>query len=553
MNTVQEVGGFWRIRAIAFVCGAAVMGLEMAGVRLLEPYLGSTIYVWGAIIGIFLGALALGYFLGGRLADRCPSMRALGLVILLAAFWILAIPLTAVYIGSSIADSVQDPRLAAFLASLILYAAPSVLLGMVSPFAVRLSAREVASMGNVAGSLYAISTFGSIFGTFLVTFALTEWLGTMTITWGVAGVLLLTAALCLPRKNHNSLSVGLSLVAIGLCAAGWFGSQRADLLRRQSSVGLGVEQSQIEGGINLAMRESTYHLINVFDSSYNLDTQRLLSTAQRARYMMFNNQIESGCLLAADGKEPRQPIESACGYVRLLSLGTLVSGKAPSRIAVIGAGGGVGAALLRQDYADSVTRVDVVDIDRMVFEMAGRYFGYPYPDSDGVMQSHVRDGRLFIRNAPERWDYIVLDAYTAGGRIPRHLITREFFEQAAAKLDTGGVVVCNIISAVEGRDGRLLRAVCRTMEQVFQQVYVFPRNANPLVPGNVIVVATNDSGPHLNRLELLNRFNKLQGSLIRQPVQYAVVHALNQSPADANDPVLTDDFCPTDSMVRGAM
>ncbi len=545
--------GLWKIKSIAFICGAAVMGLEMAGVRLLEPYLGSTIYVWGAIIGIFLGALALGYFLGGHLADRSPSLRTLGLIILLAALWILAIPPAAPQIGSGIADSVPDPRLAAFLSSLILYAAPSLLLGMVSPFAVRLSARELASVGNVAGSLYAISTFGSITGTFLVTFVLTEVIGTMSITWGVAALLLLTAALCLERKRLTPLTLGIVFFSAGLCGAGWFGSQRADQLRQQSSVGFASQQERtLEDGKHLDMRESAYHLINIFDSSYNLDTQNMLATGKRARYMMFNNQIESGCLLA-DGGRPQMPAESACGYVRLLSLGALVSGHAPRKIAVIGAGGGVGATLLRQDYAASVQRVDVVDIDRMVFEMAGKYFPYPYPQSDGVTFSHVRDGRLFIRNESRTWDYIILDAYTAGGRIPKHLITKEFFQVAAEKLDSDGVAVCNIISAVEGRDGRLLRAVCRTMEQVFAHVYAFPRDSNAFRSGNVILVGTNAGGATLEKSQLIARLQQAQGTLIRQPIAYAVYNLLPHSPAGENDPVLTDDFCPTDSMVRGAL
>lgn len=553
MATERKGLRLWRVKTIAFVCGAAVMGLEMAGVRLLEPYLGSTIYVWGAIIGIFLGALALGYFLGGRLADRSPSLRTLGLIILLSALWILAIPPAAIEVGGGIASSIHDPRLSAFLSSLILYAVPSVLLGMVSPFAVRLSAQELASVGNVAGSLYAISTFGSITGTFLVTFVLTELLGTMTITWGVAALLLLTAALCLERKRLGAVAVGVVLVSAGLCAAGWFGSRNADNQRRQSSIGFSSPmERELEGGKHLEMKESAYHLINIFDSGYNVDTQNMLPTGRTARYMMFNNQIESGCLIGSDGK-PQKPVETACGYVRLLTLGTLVSGKAPRKAVIIGAGGGVGAALLRQDYADTLQRVDVVDIDRMVFEMAGKYFPYPYPESDGVIHSHVRDGRLYLRGEERTWDYIILDAYTAGGRIPKHLITKEFFQLASGKLEQGGVVVCNIISAVEGRDGRLLRAVCQTMQQVFRHVYAFPRDSNGLRSSNVILVGTNDTAPALDKMQILARFQQEQGRLIRQPVGYAVYNMLARLPSASADPVLTDDFCPTDSMVRGAL
>lgn len=538
----------WRLKAIAFICGAAIMGLEMAGVRLLEPFLGSTIYVWGAIIGIFLAALSGGYFLGGRLADRSPHLGTLGIIITASALWIFAIPPAAVYVGENLAGSFNDPRTEAFIISLILYAAPSVLLGMASPFAVRLAAHELKSLGHIAGSLYAISTFGSIIGTFLVTFVLTEVIGTMSIVWGVAVVLLLAALLCIDRLPSAPVTA-LLLFVLACTGSGWHGARYADDQRRSHALFPQGHVNRIrEQGTNLAMAESAYHLINVFDSSYNLDTQRFTSDGERARYMVFNNQVQSGCLTGPDG-EVLRPVQTACGYARLLNLGVVVTGRAPVNVAIIGGGGGIAPQMFLEDYAQSIERIDVVDIDRMVFEFAQKYFGYPF-GGNGKIFSHVVDGRLFFHTAPVKYDYIILDAYTAGGRIPRHLVTREFFELVRGSLSEDGVVVCNVISAVTGEDSRLLRAVAKTVDSVFGDSYIFPRSSQQSQASNVMLVATRAGGERMQPGALIARYNQLAGRLLKQSLMGQVQQVLARAPYDKSDPLLTDDFCPTDGMVR---
>lgn len=541
-----------KLKVIVLLCGAAVMGLEMAGVRLLEPYMGSTIYVWGAIIGIFLAALSLGYFLGGRLADLYPKMKMLGLVIVLAALWIFAVPLASVHVSSSIVASFNDPRLEAFLAALILYAVPSVLLGMVSPFAVRLAATDVKHLGHIAGSLYAISTFGSIIGTFLVTFALTEIIGTMSITWGVGAVLLFAAILSF-KGNLQKTGVVAVMLGVLACGGGWLGKTRAEALQNISSVFPADHYMRDEeGGRHLEKAESGYHLINIFEGKYDLAENVFLKRGRKARYMVFNDQIESGCIVDSEG-EPVEPMETACGYVKLLHVGALVTGKAPQNVVIIGCGGGVGPQMFVEDYKESIKRIDVVDIDKKVFEMAGKYFNYPYPEEDEIIKSHVKDGRRFIadynREEKLKWDYVVMDAYTAGGRIPKHLISKEFFEQAKERMPKDGVLVANIISAQDGEKSRLFKAVYKTMKTVYKHVYFFPRNRDQEALSNIMIVGSNHAGERLSKNNLFARLNFSRGSLIKQPLDYVVrnIPALEPNLSDA--PVLTDDFCPTDSMV----
>lgn len=537
------------IKTVAFTCGAACMALEMVGVRLLEPYLGSTIYVWGAIIGIFLGSLALGYYLGGMLADRFPRFSTLGTLVFISALWTFAIPPAAIMIGGWASDAFADPRWQAFCASLILYAVPSALLGMVSPFLIRLAARNVSSMGRTAGGLYAISTFGSIVGTFLVSFVLTEYIGSMNITWGTGAVLLLAAVLCwLAERNPGNTA--LMLIGAVIAFFAWGKAAKADAAR---AIATGFTREspdsparQMENGRHLEMRESAYHLINVFDGQYDYAGRTFLPAGRAARYMVFNDQLESGCILR-DGR-PEVPAATACGYVRLLTLGTVITRKAPENIAIIGCGGGIGALMFCHDFP-GVKRVDVADIDPDVFALAGKYFNYPYPDrADSPVRSHVVDGRQLLRRTPDAaWDYIILDAYTAGGRIPKHLISREFFALANQKMADGGVLVANIISGLDGENGRLLAAVRKTAGAVFRHVYVFPRD--PAHSSNVILVASNHPGERLGAAQLWRNFQEINGKLLKQPVEYAV----RNTPASQADlsaaPLLTDDFCPTDSMV----
>ncbi|GHV18808.1 hypothetical protein AGMMS49959_01640 [Planctomycetales bacterium] len=527
------------IKLTALLCGAAVMALEMVGVRLLEPYLGSTIYVWGAIIGIFLGALSLGYYLGGNLADRSPKFSTLSLLIFAAALWIFAVPSASGFVGEWALATFADPRWQAFFAALILYAAPSVWLGAVSPFLVRLAAREVAKMGQTAGGIYAISTFGSIIGTFLVSFVLTEYVGSMRITWGIGAVLLLVAA---GGCGARYWVKGVAVVAL-LTAGGFIAEQATAAQAVATGFGRSPQAAawrEREQGKNLATRESAYHLVNVFDGKFDFNSRAF--TAGGARYMVFNNQLESGCLL--DGGEPTAT--TACGYVQLLFLGALVTGAAPEKVAIIGCGGGVGALMFRDVYP-AVSRIDVADIDPVVLALAGKFFGYPYPDrAESVIRSYVSDGRNFLRGAPDKnWDYIVLDAYTAGGRIPKHLISREFFALAARKLTDDGVVVANIISDF-GDAGRLLRAVVKTAGAVFRHVYIFPRQLSGA--SNMLLVGSNHAGDRLSSRELQARFARWGGTLIKQPVGYAVRNSPAQPLDLAAAPLLTDDFCPTDGM-----
>jgi spermidine synthase len=539
----------FRLKLVALLSGACLMALEMAGVRLLEPHFGSTIYVWGSIIGIFLTALSLGYWLGGALADRRPALATLGGVLLAAALFTFLVPPLAGPVCQALSRSTDlDPRLRALLSSIALFAVPCALMGMVSPFVVRLATRSVSGVGSVAGLLYAISTLGSIIGTFLVSFVLTEWLGSRWIVYGVGLVLMLVSGICLIGMRGLRRAGALALSGVSI-AAGWYGVSHGEAVARDSVLAPFEDVRRQSGGEGLPgkvleSRESAYHRITV------VETQSYTDPRQRARYMVFNNQVQSGIHVSAEGVIPAGPIQTACGYTRWLHAGVLFTQRAPERVLIIGCGGGVGPQSFADDYAGAVQRIDVVDIDPHVLAMARRWFRFP--TADGVLRAHVADGRLFVAQSTERWDYIVLDAYTAGSRIPRHLISQEYFAAVKSHLTPGGVVVANVIGALEGDGSRLLQSAVRTMQSVFgpEQVYVLPRSRSGPRATNVFLVGLT-GGQRVSAETLRERTQELRGKVLKQPGLDEVAGSQLRSPLEIGEaPLLTDDFCPTDSMTR---
>ena len=180
-----------RLELIAFVGGSVVMVLELIGARILAPYLGNSIFVWTSIIGIILAALSLGYHLGGRLSAQKPTLQTLAGILLVAG---VLITITAI-IKTPILELASNlgVRGGSVVATLLLFAPASVILGMISPYAIRLKITDVESSGGVAGNLYAISTIGSIVGTFLAGFVLVPLFGSSQLLYGLSGVLILTS------------------------------------------------------------------------------------------------------------------------------------------------------------------------------------------------------------------------------------------------------------------------------------------------------------------------------------------------------------------------
>ena len=183
------------VNVLAFGGGFVIMSLELLGGRVLAPYFGGSIYVWGSIITVFMLALSAGYLLGGYLSLKRPNVHKLGLILLVAGVLVCPLILIAEPAMAWIFDRVEDPRYGSLLASMVLFMPPTIILGMISPYAVRLLVKATEESGRVAGTLYFVSTFGSALGTLATSFYFVLWFELNTIVAMLAAALVLLACL----------------------------------------------------------------------------------------------------------------------------------------------------------------------------------------------------------------------------------------------------------------------------------------------------------------------------------------------------------------------
>jgi len=496
----------WRatiLQVIVFVSGGVLLALEIVASRVVAPYFGNSIYVWGSLIGVFLAALSLGYFVGGRIATRWPSWGPFLGLVLAAGVCIYPIPHVAGDILGAIAAHDYGPRANPIAGATALFFLPSALLGTISPYAVRLSARSVEGVGNVAGVLYALSTLGSIVGTLLAAFVLISMFGVRSIVQILGATEMALALLGFLWTRRVPAAAGTAAIIAAVVAAG--------------------SVVPPDGPDVIYARDTIYHRISVSDEG-------------EYRYLKLDRYWQS----AVDRRAPQHTVFQ---YTDYLHLGVLFV-PAVRRVLFVGMGGGTGPSRFYRDYPQA--RIDVVEIDPAVVATARRYFDLP----DGPrLAVHVQDGRLWIRRTADRYDLIVLDAYLID-TIPFHLATREFYESAAAHLAPGGAVVSNVIGAIRGPQSPLFRAFDKTFRSVFPAVYVFPvGGGGDEGLENIIMVGT--SGPEQTRAEVLARAERaVARGQIRIDGFVRDAGDLYDGPIETGDvPLLTDDYAPTDVLV----
>lgn len=504
------------LKLLVLTSGAVLMGLEIVGSRILAPYFGNSVFVWGSLISLFLIALSVGYYIGGGLSDRYPSRALLsGIILVVAALMFLIVA-----IGQPVCDAILranfGEKSGPFFAGSILFLLPSIGMGMVSPFAIRLATATVASVGKTSGTLYALSTLGSIVGTMLTTFILIPNFGAGAILKGLAGVLALVALGTFPFGSGGSAIRGSSAILAAI-ATGFFGL--GDL--RAASLPVG---SDLVREIN-----TPYHHISVIDNQ-----------VQGRRELKFDRFTESAIELS-------EPHRSESEYTKYFHLAFLPQPKI-RRALFIGAGGGVGPRAFH--LHDPTMEIDVVDIDQAVLDVARSDFYLP--ESENI-RTIAADGRTFVRNATDgRYDAIFLDAFTIGGRIPFHLVTREFFHLCRQKLAPGGVFVMNINSAVRGKNAEIFESMYATLSEAFPQVHAFAIGKQQGLTDqstNVILVAVNSDQP-LNAEEWLAKAAAYESASYvgNVEVRRMIGDLLTTIPERKQATLFTDDYAPIETM-----
>ncbi len=474
--------------ALVFIAGAAVLAVEILGTRILGPFYGMSLFLWSALITVTLASLSVGYVLGGRWADQGPKLARLCYVLAAAGVWLLLVPVLRHPVLV-----VAEPfglRVAVLVATFILFAPPLTLLGMVSPYAIRLKAEHLSEVGRTAGDLYALSTIGSVIAALATGFLLIPNVGVNRLTFLIGATLIVTALLGLlkARGSRASGTTLFGILAIALAGVGTRSSERSDP----------------ESGL-LAVEQSAYAEIRVLD-------------VDGARHLLIDGSLHTLVNPAT--------WESYFPYVATLEIAKGYFDR-PGTMLLIGLGGGTVA----KNYSRVGWRVDAVEIDPVVVDVARRFFGL----TDADARVFVVDGRKFLIGSRDAYDVIIMDAFGSSS-IPFHLITRESFGLIASHLNPGGVLAVNLETL--GWQDRIVRAVTATVREQFDHVLALPTEADPEELGNIILLASDraldSAAPNAmpRRLPLTPQFRQAWASrFIPDPRQA---------------PVLTDDRNPID-------
>ena len=527
------------IGVAVFVAGGVLLGLEIASSRVLAPHFGNSLYVWGALIGVVLAGLSTGYWLGGVIADRWPQPRLLVGLLGAGGLLVLAIPFVDGWILDRVVDWDPGPRLDPLIATILLFGIPSVVLGTVSPVAVRLKARSLEHLGRTAGRLFAVSTAGSIAGTFLTAFWLIPELGTdQVLASGAVALMLAAAAVAVVERLAVALAVALALAgasvgAVVSLAPESGGTVAASQLRNWSPVYRQRSPADRVGDIEDS--QTGYEILHTKDSQYH---RIAVVEDDTTRYLRFDSSFQSGMYVD-------DPFKTRFGYTDYLEL-PIAYRTQTKRILYVGLGGGSAPKRTWRDFPGM--RIDVVELDPEVVAAAYKYFAVP---RDPRLQVTVEDGRRFLAGNEGPWDVIVVDAFYSDS-IPFHLATREFLELVRSRLAPGGLVAANIIGAVKGPESRLFRSMLRTYRAVFPTVNIHPvidPGADDLETiNNIILVAGEGAAP--SKEFLLERWRDVRRRSPGAPDLGKAIRGRVDAPVSTADvPVLTDDYAPTDALL----
>jgi spermidine synthase len=406
---------------VVLAAGTGSMTAEIAGARLLQPFFGSSSVVWANVIGLVLAALAIGYWLGGRLADRRPSRRVLGLILVAAAAFIAVLPFVEKPLLRWAADALDaysaGEAVGSFASALVLFAPPVILLGMVPPFAIRLGVREVGQAGGISGRVFALSTAGSIAGTFLPALVAIPLIGTQRTLLCAALVIAAATPLLLGRV---ALSLGLAVCAL-----------------------LALPPGLVRAGDVVFEGESRYQYV------------RVVEEPDGERKLFLNEGIAIHSLWRRD------TVLTGGEWDMFLVLPPLL--ERPVRdVATLGNAGGTTGRAYGVFFPGA--HIDGVELDPLVSDVGRRYLGL---EDNPNLRVVTRDARPFLRGTKKRYDLILIDTYRQP-YVPFYLATREFFELVRDRLAPGGIVALN--AATVPGDARLADDVAGTLATVFPQV-----------------------------------------------------------------------------------
>ncbi|MBI2329542.1 MAG: fused MFS/spermidine synthase [Chloroflexi bacterium] len=514
---MHHISTLWKANTIAFISSFCVMVIELIASRILAPHIGVSLYTWTSIIGVILAGIALGNYVGGKIADRRPSPLVLAAIFLAGSLATIAI-LPATNIVTSANWFGNLPVMWNFiLKTSFIFFLPAIILSMVSPMVIKLTLADLGRTGGVVGTIYAFSTAGAILGTFMTGFYFILWFGTRTIVWLVAAVLFLMGITAwfswrVPGRWRLSLKnfvIWTAIIEIALTAAFLFQS--------------GKPRPETYAARMIMRRESNYYTITVYQGDKNV------------RVLALDHLVHSYT-------NPDDPTVLVYAYLKVFEemVGYLARENPAPRILYLGGGGYTFPRYMETVYPGSIN--EVVEIDPVVTEVAHQELGLPLATS---IKTYNQDARLFLiqRQTGDRYNIVIGDVFNDRST-PYHLTTLEFDRLIKANMEDDGIYLVNIVDDYER--GRYLPSFIHTLGQAFQYVYFFGAGRSPDEVGSgTFAIAASD-----RRIDLTSYRQFVTEDRGGNITGYPYTETELENYLAARYPILlTDDYAPTDILV----
>ncbi|MES2749015.1 MAG: fused MFS/spermidine synthase [Patescibacteria group bacterium] len=455
-----------------FLTGAAVLIFEVAAVRMLAPYFGSSLYVLSSVLTTILAALSVGYYFGGRIADRLPHPTILYLIIGSAGLIMLFLQVLATY-TLPLSNQIFSITTGPLVLSLLLFFIPAFLLGIDSPFVIKLLTQNNTNAdhnGALVGSIFFFSTIGSIVGSISAGFILIPYLG-LTLTILLVSVVLiawaLIAAYIIARSNPQpltsySLPLPLPLlVIVGIVSAGYFSfiTLTADPIKTTD--------------VTLYQADGYYSNLHIFDRTMNGTVFRFLK-----------NDVNNSSAIIPGSPAP------VFMYTQLANLFTSHNKDAQSYL-VLGGGSYTIPRFIHHEHP--TMKIDVAEIEPSLYSLAHTYFELP---TTPLISSYEQDARVFLQSTSTQYDVIFSDVMNSGLFIPPHVATVEFFESFKARLAPDGIAILNYIGSLNTSSMSLTGSMINTISTVFPNYQLLAlRGVDYKGMQNMIFILRHDGQP----------------------------------------------------------
>lgn len=417
------------------------MIIELLGTKIIAPYFGSSLYTWTSLIATTMISLSLGYHFGGRLSDKNLEHRKLYLIIFYSGVFLVIIPFLQYPILKL--TSLLGLRLGSLTASMIFFALPLFLLGMVTPYSVKLAFNEESRLGATVGALYAISTIGSLFGTVVTGFFLIPNFGNIEILSGCSAMLFTFSGLFflrVPAEKYKYICLILAVFS---------------LVESRCVFSASIVRTNIGTWETVFRTNSNYGYLSVIDQFLYADRTKF--KGQRG---LFNDGLCQNFVDKASGL-------STLAYTYAMTAITTLFTDSPSDVLCIGTGIGV----IPMDFARRGVHVDAVEINPKMLEIAKKYFNFSHPN----IKTYIEDGRFFLNKCKKKYDVVAMDAFL-GESTPSHLLTSEMFKIISGHMTESGVLVINFFGGRSGDYYKPVHALYSTLKSVFPYAGAFAKN-----------------------------------------------------------------------------